>query len=254
MTRLDTKPPEIRSSRSLFAAHLPKLADAGVPAGLGGARKGYVKGRTTGVCGRSSGSSMSATRASISCRSPRRPKRIDSQIARFELDLVLTFALLATALVGSEVLQVRYGLKPLWRLQDGVAAIRRGEQEEIAGEFPQDIAPLAGELNLLVAANREVVERARTQVGNLAHALKTPLSVILNEAALENSPLAEKVKEQALIMRDQVTYYLDRARVAVRAKRARQCHGRERRDRSPAAHVREDLSRSRPHLHVGGDR
>ena len=63
-----------------------------------------------------------------------------------------------------------------------MAAIRRGEAEHIAGEFPQDVAPLATEVNQLIDANREIVERARTQVGNLAHALKTPLSVLMNEA------------------------------------------------------------------------
>ena len=63
-----------------------------------------------------------------------------------------------------------------------MAAIRRGEAEHIAGEFPQDVAPLAAEVNQLIDANREIVERARTQVGNLAHALKTPLSVLMNEA------------------------------------------------------------------------
>jgi signal transduction histidine kinase len=62
------------------------------------------------------------------------------------------------------------------------------------------------------------VERARTQVGNLAHALKTPLSVIINEAAVDSSPLAAKVEEQAAVMRDQLSYYLNRARVAVRAR------------------------------------
>jgi signal transduction histidine kinase len=134
----------------------------------------------------------------------------------------VTFTLLAAALVGSAALQMRYGLEPLRRLQEGVAAIRRGEGEKIGGEFPQDIAPLAAEVNLLLDANREVVERARTQVGNLAHALKTPLSVIMNEADADKradadkSSLSSKVSEQAIIMRDQVTYYLDRARAAVR--------------------------------------
>jgi signal transduction histidine kinase len=218
ITRLDGQTPEIRTSRSLFAARLPKLADEGIPAGIGGARKGYVKGpddRRLRLVERiidvgDQGIYLVQVAATT--------ETIDSEITRFELDLMVTFAVLAAALVGSAVLQLRYGLKPLWRLQDGVAAIRRGENEKIEGEFPQDIAPLAAELNLLVTENREVVERARTQVGNLAHALKTPLSVILNEAAIDKTTLAEKVKEQAVIMRDQVTYYLDRARVAVRAK------------------------------------
>ena len=91
-------------------------------------------------------------------------------------------------------------------LREGVAAIRRGEAERIAGEFPQDVAPLAAELNLLLDANREVVERARTQVGNLAHALKTPLSVIVNEADSEKGPLSEKVREQAGDDARQVSY------------------------------------------------
>ena len=84
---------------------------------------------------------------------------------------------LALALIGSTALAVRFGLRPLRVLREGVAAIRRGEAEHIAGEFPQDVAPLANEVNQLIDANREIVERARTQVGNLAHALKTPLSV-----------------------------------------------------------------------------
>ena len=138
-------------------------------------------------------------------------EEIEAQISRFELDLVLTFAVLALALVVSAAAQLRYGLKPLWQLQEGVAAIRRGEAEKIEGDFPQDLAPLASELNLLIDANRDVVERARTQVGNLAHALKTPLSVIVNEAAVDPGPLAAKVEEQAALMRDQVSYYLNRA-------------------------------------------
>ncbi len=145
-------------------------------------------------------------------------EEIEAKISRFELDLVLTFAVLALALVLSAAAQLRYGLKPLWQLQEGVAAIRRGEAEKIEGDFPQDLAPLASEFNLLIDANRDVVERARTQVGNLAHALKTPLSVIVNEAAVDPGPLAAKVEEQAALMRDQVSYYLNRARAAVRAR------------------------------------
>ena len=99
-----------------------------------------------------------------------------------------------------------------------MAAIRRGEAEHIAGEFPQDVAPLAAEVNQLIDANREIVERARTQVGNLAHALKTPLSVLMNEADSMSPALPDKVREQTEIMRRQVTFYLDRARAAARAR------------------------------------
>ncbi len=217
ITRLDGEKPRIRSSRSLFAARLPRLSEQGVEAGLGGARRGYVKGpddRRLRMLERiidagDDGIYLVQVAATT--------KDLDAQIARFELDLVIAFSLLALALIGSSAIQLRYGLRPLRRLRQGVAAIRRGQSEMIEGDFPRDIAPLAGELNLLISANREVVERARTQVGNLAHALKTPLSVIMNEAAVDPSALASKVEEQAMIMRDQVAYYLDRARAAVRA-------------------------------------
>ena len=85
------------------------------------------------------------------------------------------------------------------------------------GQFPDEIAPLARETNALIDANREIVERARTHVGNLAHALKTPLSVMVNEAtARGRDPFADKVLEQADIMRDQVARHLERARLAAR--------------------------------------
>ena len=73
------------------------------------------------------------------------------------------------------------------------------------------------ELNALIQSNREIVDRARTHVGNLAHALKTPLSVISNEARGQEGPLATKVIEQSEAMRKQITHHLDRARVAARS-------------------------------------
>ncbi len=117
---------------------------------------------------------------------------VDLQVAQFELDLGVTFLLLALLLMVAMALQARYGLRPSRQLRRDVIAVRRGQSEKIAGEFPLEIAPLAAELNLLLVANRDIVERARTQVGNLAHALKTPLSVIMNEADNDASPLARK--------------------------------------------------------------
>jgi len=218
ITRLDLPAPEIRSSRSLFAAKLPRLSDAGVAADTGGARRGYAKGPEGKPLRMAERIIDTGDQGIYLVQVAATAEEIETQISRFEFDLVLTFAILAAALIVSAAVQLRYGLRPLWQLQEGVAAIRRGDAEKIEGDFPQDLAPLASELNLLIFANRDVVERARTQVGNLAHALKTPLSVIFNEAAGDQSPLAAKVQEQAAIMRDQVSYYLNRARVAVRAR------------------------------------
>jgi signal transduction histidine kinase len=112
---------------------------------------------------------------------------------------------------------VRFGLAPLKRITGGLAAIRAGKAERLVGDFPKEIAPLARETNALIEANKEIVERARTHVGNLAHALKTPLSVMVNEAsARPGDTLAAKVLEQADIMRDQVARHLERARLAAR--------------------------------------
>ena len=217
ITRLDTDKPQIRASRSLFASELPRLADLGVSPGLGGSRRGYAtgpEGRKIRIVEREidvgdSGIYLVQVAATT--------EEVEYQIWQFEIALTITFAILALALAGAAALQVRFGLRPLRALQDEVASIRQGQSEKIDGRFPEDLAPLAGELNLLISSNREILERARTQVGNLAHALKTPLSVLMNEAATEASPLAAKVGEQTAIMRDQVTWYLDRARAAARA-------------------------------------
>jgi signal transduction histidine kinase len=132
--------------------------------------------------------------------------------------LVLVLAFLGLGFLGSVIVQVRYGLRPMTVLRDELNAIREGQKEKLEGDYPEEIEPVARELNLMIGANAEIVERARTQVGNLAHALKTPLSVLTNEAGVNKGPLTQLIKEQADIMRDQVSLYLDRARRAARAR------------------------------------
>jgi signal transduction histidine kinase len=142
---------------------------------------------------------------------------ISDETRSFDQALAITFVLLAAVLLLTTMFQVRFGLAPLKRITDSLAAIRGGTAERLAGQFPVEIEPLARETNALIDANREIVERARTHVGNLAHALKTPLSVMVNEASARgDDPLALKVMEQAAIMRDQVTRHLERARLAAR--------------------------------------
>jgi signal transduction histidine kinase len=131
--------------------------------------------------------------------------------------LITALAVLGLGLVVATLFQVRFGLRPLRAIRHDLAAIRSGEAERLEGEPPDEIRPLQQELNALIQSNREIVDRARTHVGNLAHALKTPLSVITNEARETQGPLAAKVIEQAEIMRTQITHHLDRARVAARA-------------------------------------
>ncbi len=216
ITRLDVEKAEIKASRSLYAGKLPRLADLGVVPGIGGSRRGNA----TGPDGRN----LRIVEREIDVgdegiylvQVAGTTDEMNYQFWQFLFAIFATLGLLAMALIATTALQVRYGLQPLRNLQEEVGAIRRGEGERINGTFAEDLSLLASELNLMIASNREILERARTQVGNLAHALKTPLSVIINETSNDTSPTADKAREQALIMRDQITFYLDRARAAAR--------------------------------------
>ncbi|MGA0600063.1 sensor histidine kinase [Caulobacter sp. KR2-114] len=143
---------------------------------------------------------------------------IDRDLRNFAASVALALALLGAGLVTAVVIQVRFGLEPLFALRREVAAVRTGKSERVAGAYPTELEPLANELNALVSHNQEVVERQRTHVGNLAHALKTPLSVMLAEAAAQPGSLAEVVTRQSETMRQQVDHHLRRARAAARAQ------------------------------------
>jgi len=140
------------------------------------------------------------------------------EVAAFRQALVLVLAVLGLGLLAALLIQVRYGLRPLRAMQRELTLIREGQAERLSGAYPEELGPVAKELNLLIQSNSEIVERARTQVGNLAHALKTPLSVLTNEAQANKGEFASKVTEQTQVMRDQVSLYLDRARRAARAQ------------------------------------
>ena len=212
--RLDGERPSIRASRSLVGGQLPKLLDQPIAPNARGIRESYISGpddRSLRILEREIDVGEDG-RFTVAVAAP--SDEIDADIRDFRLALTMTFVLLGLALVASTIVQVRYGLRPLKRLGVAVGLVRTGETPRIVGHYPPDLAPLAGELNLLIDANHEILDRARTQVGNLAHALKTPLSVMLNEAEAGDGNLPQTVKTQAAIMRDQVQYYLDRARAA----------------------------------------
>ncbi len=213
VTRIDPDKPMIKASRSLVGGQLPRLEDMGAEESRG-VRKGYIIGpddRRLRQFERLIDAGEEG-RYIIAVSAP--ADEILDDIRDFRTALSITFGLLFLALVFSTLLQVRLGLAPLARLRQSVGAVRVGNAQRIDGDYPPDLRPLAGELNQLIETNREILDRARTHVGNLAHALKTPLSVIVNEADASPGPLAVKINEQAVLMRDQVNYYLDRARAA----------------------------------------
>jgi signal transduction histidine kinase len=139
-----------------------------------------------------------------------------SRISSFGLMVAVSLAIAGLALLAATFLQIRFGLAPLTKVEQGLAQIRSGAAEKLEGALPSEIEPLQVELNALIESNQEIIERARTQVGNLAHALKTPLAVITNEAEERDTAFARKVAEQAELMRGQVSHYLDRARMVAR--------------------------------------
>jgi len=141
---------------------------------------------------------------------------IAASLYSFRTRLTLALALTGVGLLAVTLFQIRFGLAPLRKVEQGLAAIRSGDATRLDVALPTEIEPLQVELNALLKSNQDVVERARTHVGNLAHALKTPLAVILNEARDDASPLGRKVIEQAETMGTQVNLYLDRARMAAR--------------------------------------
>lgn len=128
--------------------------------------------------------------------------------------MILALCVLAAGLLAAVFIQIWAGLAPLRRLHVGLAAVRDGRERLLEGRFPDEVQPLVEDFNAVLVHDAEVVTRARTQAGNLAHAVKTPLAVLANAAAQEDSALARLVTEQVATARRQVDYHLARARAA----------------------------------------
>lgn len=147
------------------------------------------------------------------------PQLLAEPLQRFTHLLLTALALLVIGLAIAVILQLHLALSPLKLLRQRLAAVRRGDARQLVGDFPQELAPLVAEFNHVLAENADMVQRARKQAGNLAHAVHTPLAVLTNAAAQDASPLATLVREQVDMARRQVDYHLaqSRAAAAVRA-------------------------------------
>lgn len=137
-----------------------------------------------------------------------------SPVREFVGLLVIALGVLAAGVIAAVLLQVSVGLAPLKRLRAQLAEVRDGRSRRLEGVFPNEVRPLVDELNAVLQHDAEVVERARTQAGNLAHAIKTPLAVLGNAALREEGPLARLVADQVATAQRQVDYHLARARAA----------------------------------------
>jgi signal transduction histidine kinase len=141
---------------------------------------------------------------------------IEEEVGAFSTMLTVAFCMLGAGLLVATFFQVKFGLRPLHDIGEKLSAIRSGKASKLEGSLPVEIQPLQEELNALIQSNQAIIERARTHVGNLAHALKTPLSVITNEARERNDDFANKVADQAELMREHITHHLGRAQIAAR--------------------------------------
>ena len=160
---------------------------------------------------------------------------VDADTRQFARLTWTAMLILGLGLVSAVFIQVRVGLRPLFDLRDEIADVRKGKSARIGRSYPLEIQPLAEQVNRLLDHNQEVVERQRTHVGNLAHALKTPISVMLAEAGTTPGDLPELVRRQTKVMQGQVDHHLRRARAAARA-----AHGLG--ETTPVAEVLDELA------------
>ena len=139
---------------------------------------------------------------------------LEQEIASFQRRLLTYLSLFGIGMIAINAAAILFGLQPLRRVRNALAMVREGTAQRLSGSFPSEIEPLANETNALIENNRRIVERSRTQVGNLAHSLKTPLAVLLNEGRALGGIKGQLIADQAASMQKQVEHYLQRARMA----------------------------------------
>ncbi len=207
----------VRRSRSLWDARLAAPADAPADgavhvhrvAGPGGAQLLLVE-RSL----RLDGAAHAPWRLQVAA------DRGESEAAvrAFDGALAASLALLFALLAAAAALQVRVGLAPLRRLQSGLATVHEGRTQRLEGRYPRELQPLVDDFNAVLARHAELVQRARAQAGDLAHAVKTPLAAMAHAAAADRpealAELPALVAEQVAVARRQVDWHLSRARAA----------------------------------------
>jgi signal transduction histidine kinase len=143
---------------------------------------------------------------------------LDAVLRTFNISLAVSLGLLVLALTAAAALQVAFGLQPMTHLGRALRAIRSGKEAHLPRGLPLEVQPVVDDLNSLIDVNAQMVVRARAQAGNLAHALKTPLAVLTDEAyRLEShgqGASAHVILQQCQRMQRQIDYQIARARAA----------------------------------------
>lgn len=164
------------------------------------------------------------------------------ELRPFNQALFWSLLALGIGLAVAVTVQVAIGLRPLRRIQVALADVRSGRADRMKGDWPDEVQPLITELDALLDHNDEVIGRARTHVGNLAHALKTPLAVLANEGTRKDGARTDAVSRQVAVMHRWIDHYLGRARTAAT--------GAVLGARTPVAPVVEDLRRTLLRIHL----
>ena len=133
---------------------------------------------------------------------------LEEEIDAFERQLMTYLGVFGIGMIAINVFAILLGLRPLAKIRAELATVREGTAQRLAGRFPPEIEPLVSETNALIENNRRILERSRTQVGNLAHSLKTPLAVLLNEGRGMSGDKGQLIVSQASAMQAQVNHYL----------------------------------------------
>jgi signal transduction histidine kinase len=157
--------------------------------------------------------------------------------------LAAALTVLGMALGALIAVQVTYGLRPIYAMREALAGMRQGRQSRLHTDGPAEIAPLAEELNALLSERDALIAQARAEAGNLAHALKTPIAVIRNEAGEIGGHPGETLKEEAAKMMRAVEHHLVRARSQAKPRHAAL--------RAPLGPVMEDIRFSLERLYPG---
>lgn len=240
----DGPPAIVSRSRSLWDTELPLPAD--LPGRLDARPSGAISYAASGPAGqrlriRATRLVLPGTAGPVIVLAAEDRRPVDADVRRFFTATAAVFGLLALGLLAAVVIQVRLGLRPLFALSQELADLQAGRAEGLGGGYPRELTPLADQLNALLRRNRDSLERQRAHVGNLAHALKTPLAVLTAAAGREPGPLSSLVVQQAGVMQRQVDHHLRRARAAA----GRQGSGLV----TPVAEVLDDLVRTLGRLH-----
>jgi len=152
---------------------------------------------------------------------------IEEPVSRFNGMLAWSLGMLGLGLIAAAIVQVLIGLRPLGALRRALMTVRDGDSGRIEGRFPTEVQPLVDDFNAVLKQNERIVEHARTQAGNLAHAVRTPLTILANAAERRDPNLPQLAAEQVATARRQVDYHLARSRATAAASvPGRRCEAR----------------------------